>query len=76
MLQAPQGLGRRQEDEWNTIPTFNNINPHILQFELLNKYTKERFQQIEKMSCFHKLNRRIENNKEEKDTFYDYIINN
>ena len=62
------------QDEWDNIPTFNNINPHILQFELLNEYSEERFQQIKEMSCFHKLNRRIENSNPEKYTFYDYII--
>ena len=64
----------KYKDEWNAIPTFNNINPHILQFELLNEYNEVRFEQIKEMSCFHKLDRRIENNNPEKYTFYDYII--
>lgn len=46
-------------DIWEAIPTFNNISPHTLQFELMTDYNKERFEQIIRMSDFHKLNRRI-----------------
>lgn len=61
------------EEEWNNVPTFSNIPPHILQFELLNKYNKERYEKVKNMSCFHKLNRRITSN--ENDTNYYMIIN-
>ena len=64
----------KYEKEWNEVPTFSNINPHILQFELLNEYNKERFEQIKKISPIHKLNRYVGN--KEKETFLDYIINN
>lgn len=61
------------EDEWNNVPTFSNIPPHVLQFELLNKYDKSRYDKIKDMSCFHKLNRRIVSN--ENDTNYYTIVN-
>ena len=64
----------KYEKEWNEVPTFSNINPHILQFELLNEYNKERFEQIKKIIPIHKLNRYVGN--KEKETFLDYIINN
>lgn len=60
-------------EEWNEVPTFSNIPPHILQFELLNKYNQERYKKIKEMSCFHKLNRRITTNI--KDSNYFMIIN-
>ena len=28
----------KYSDIWNKIPTYSNINPHIMQFELNNKY--------------------------------------
>lgn len=61
------------ENEFNKIPTYNNVSPHILQFELEQPYCEERFFQIKKMSDFHKLNRRI---KVENEVFtnYDYVI--
>ncbi len=58
--------------EWEKVPTFSNIPPHLLQFELLNKFDNERLNQLKQMSCFHKLNRRVES--ENKDNFYYYIV--
>ena len=62
------------KDEWNKVPTFNNISPHILQFELCEEFNDKRFEQIKNMSDFHKLNWRIES--ENKNSFYNYIVNN
>lgn len=62
------------KDDWEKVPTFNNVSPHILQFELLNEFNKERFEQIKKMSPIHKLNRHMKNTK--KNTFYNYIEKN
>lgn len=59
-------------DEWEKVPSFSNIPPHILQFELLNKYDKNRFKQIMSMSDVHKLNHRIKS--DDLDTFYSRII--
>ena len=62
-------------NDWNNVPTYSNINPHILYFECLNEYNAKRFQDILKISSVHKLNRRTEKvNKLY--TFYDYIIDN
>lgn len=60
-------------EEWKSIPIYNNINPHILQFELLDNYSEERFDEIKKMSDFHKLNRRIEDY--EQTSFCAHLIN-
>ena len=62
------------KDEWNKVPTFNNISPHILQFELCEEFNDKRFEQIKNMSDFHKLNWRIKS--ENKNNFYNYIVDN
>ena len=62
------------KDEWKNVPTFNNISPHILQFELNDDFQEIRFNEIKNMSDFHKLNWRIES--ENKNSFYNYIVNN
>lgn len=61
------------KEEWEKVPIFNNVSPHTLQFELLNKFNKERFEQIKGMSPVHKLSRHLENKN--KNTFYNYIEN-
>lgn len=62
------------KDEWKNVPTFNNISPHILQFELCEEFNDKRFEQIKNMSDFHKLNWRIKS--ENKNSFYNYIVDN
>lgn len=60
------------KEEWDLVPSYSNIPPHILQFELLNKFDKERFDQIKVISNVHKLNHRIVSN--DFDTFYSFIV--
>lgn len=60
------------KEEFDKIPVYNNINPHILQFELEQPYDENRFNQITKISDFHKL-RRIEVN-DDVYTNYDFVI--
>ena len=62
------------KDEWKNVPTFNNISPHILQFELNDDFQEMRFNEIKNMSDFHKLNWRIKS--ENKNSFYNYIVDN
>lgn len=45
----------RYPELWRRVPRFSNIPPHIMQFEMFDKYSDERFEQIKKMSDFHKL---------------------
>lgn len=66
----------KYKKDWKNVPTFNNVTPHILQFELLDEYNKNRFEQIKNMSTVHKLNRRFENKDNNKFTYLDYIIEN
>ncbi len=54
-----------------------NVLPHVMQFELLNEYSEKRFDEIKKMSDFHKLSRHLDfESVKNKNTIYDYIINN
>ena len=62
------------KDEWDKVPTFNNISPHILQFELNDDFEEVRLNQIRGMSDFHKLNWRIKS--ENKNSYYNYIVDN
>ena len=42
-------------DDWAKVPSFPNVNPHLLQFEFFAQYAPDRFEQIKRMSDFHKL---------------------
>ncbi len=64
---------RKYAEEWNQIPCFNNHSPHVLMFELQNKYTEERWNQIKGFSDIHKLSYRLANDG--KDTMYRKILN-
>lgn len=63
----------KYKDLWKKVPRFSNIPPHILQFELLDKYNEKRFDQIKEMSDFHKLNQKLDFSNS-KDSFYEKII--
>lgn len=60
-------------EQWKEVPMFNNHSPHTLMFELGNDYSKERFEQIKKMSVFHKLERHTDYS-DKKGSMYEYII--
>ena len=59
-------------DDWERVPTFSNIPPHLLQFELNNEFSVERWNQIKSGSSFHKLNHRIKS--EDSKSFYSKLI--
>jgi hypothetical protein len=63
---------KKFQDQWDKVPSFSNINNHILQFELEKKYSYERWSDILKITSFHKLNRRV--NIEDKESNYYHII--
>lgn len=63
---------RKNRKEWNNIPMYNNRSPHTLMFELGNKFDQHRWNEIKKISSFHKLTRHTEYGEE--DTFYKFII--
>lgn len=62
-------------EEYNDIPTFNNISPHIMQRELGNTYSEERWNDYLSVSSFHKLTYKIDLDKD-KNTNYKHIVDN
>ena len=63
---------RENRDEWDSIPMYNNRSPHTLMFELANSFDQDRWNEIKKMSSFHKLTRHTEYSNE--GTFYRFIL--
>lgn len=64
---------RRYEGEWKKVPVYNNQSPHTLQFELGMPYSEDRWNEIIKMSMFHKLNHHNDYTNTG-ESFYNYII--
>ena len=63
-------------DLWESVPRYSNIPPHILQFELFEPYSEKRFNNICKMSDFHKLSRKDKRfDQNFSGTFADVVIN-
>ncbi len=65
---------KKYDSEWNDLMLFNNANPHIMQFELLNKYDNKRIEYYKKISDFHKLSYKINKNKITKESTYYKIF--
>ncbi|WP_039925157.1 capsular polysaccharide synthesis protein, partial [Treponema sp. JC4] len=61
------------KEDWDAIPWFPDLPPHIMQRELNKPYTQERWNQLCRMSDIHKLSYKIELNKNE-GTIYNHII--
>lgn len=51
-------------EEWKRVPVYSNQPCHVLQFEMLDEYNSTRWDEILKMSDFHKLNWRYQKNPE------------
>ncbi|MDV5009900.1 capsular polysaccharide synthesis protein [Enterococcus faecium] len=54
----------KYREDWENVPTFNNISPHMLQMELNSEYNEERWKQLLLISGFHKLNHHIAYNRD------------
>lgn len=65
---------KKYSNLWNDIPVYNNINPHILQFELLSEYKTDRFEYYKKVSDFHKLSYKLKIEKKAYTSNLDYIM--
>lgn len=59
-------------DLWNDVPTFYNVAPHTMQFELNNEYNEKRWNQLISISGFHKLNHH--NNYQGENTLYGKVL--
>ena len=65
----------KYEQDWDEVYRFSNLPPHVLQFELFEKYSEKRKKQIERMSDFHKLSQKIPVPDDIEDSFYKHILN-
>ena len=60
---------------WEKVPNFPDINCKLLQKELFDTYSEERFKQIKRMSCIQKLTYKFPEEKTHiQNTFYQRII--
>lgn len=62
-------------DEWAKIPKFNNLNPHVLQWEFGNLYNENRLNEIKRFADFHKLTYRLADTCDKPGTYYDVLVN-
>ncbi len=60
-------------DIWKKVPEYSNVEPHLMQKELLNKYDKKRFNELKKISSVHKLSNHIKSKDVLDDSLYSYI---
>ncbi len=64
------------KDEWEKIPFYSNIEPHILWFHYFyDNFNSEVFERLKEMSNFHKLSNKFDVKKLGENNFYDYLIN-
>ena len=63
-------------EEARKIPPFSNSVPHILLLHIFESYDNDYWSDLKRMTCFHKLSYKIDQEKMElKGTYYDMIIN-
>lgn len=60
--------------QWDNIPYICNMNPHVMQFSLNEKYTQEKWDFICRTSPIHKLTWKIDNNNFSYDSIFCKII--
>ncbi len=57
----------------NNMPKYSNVEPHLMQKELINEYDKNRFEDIKKLSTVHKLSNHIK--EVDDNSLFRYIEN-
>lgn len=62
------------KDEWEKVPKFSNIQPHLLSSEILTKYDLDREKQISNACPIQKLNYKLDITKDISNSFYRKII--
>ena len=61
--------------DWAKVPVFSEVPPNIMGFELGNPFEKERWQQLLRMSDFHKLSYKWSHGDEnDPNTIYNHIL--
>lgn len=60
-------------DEWNAVPYYNQIDQHVLQQELSNKFNEKRFDQIKQLSPIHKLTNKADVDEFDDNSYYSML---
>lgn len=63
---------RKNATEWKNVPSFSNVPCHIMQEEMLETYSPDRWKQLTEMTDVHKLTYKFSQSNE--DSFANYII--
>lgn len=65
------------QDEYDKIPQFSNEIPHILLLNLFKQYNQSYMDDLNQMTCFHKLSYKLDpdNIIDSKGSYYDWIMN-
>lgn len=67
----------RYPEETQKIPPYCNSIPHILLLHLFNEYDAQYWNDLKKMTCFHKLSYKLnEEDKLKENTYFDVIVRN
>ena len=62
-------------EEYKSVPPFCNSIPHILLLHLFDEYDEQYWNDLKRMTCFHKLTYKFDQkNLEKKGTYYDVIL--
>lgn len=66
-------ITEKYPQEWEKVPAFNNVSPHMMVRELNNLFSQERYDQLNTFSSLHKLNHHIKFNNKDK-TLYNWLL--
>lgn len=60
---------------FSQIPRISNVPPHMMQFELQNKYSKQRFSELITMSSIHKLTYKLDERVyDDEENIYNFLL--
>lgn len=62
------------QDEWNRLPVFVNSNCFLMSEEINEAFNEKRYEQLKQCSPIHKLNYKIQMEKKEQMTLYEFIL--
>ncbi len=66
---------KKYPKEWDKVPAYNNVSPHMMVKELNSPYSQVRYQQLNSFSSMHKLDHHIKYN-DNADTLYHHLLKN
>lgn len=64
----------KYEKEWKNVHCFSNVPPHILQFEMLEQFDNDRWEEMRKISSIHKLTQKVAKEDIKENCYFENII--